>query len=151
MASFFEDFVYGDVSSTKSQIRFFSPEQNGRLDEFYFYLELRDEQGDFIDRDEHEFVVSDRRGATLPLSLVRIKRGRYYLIVPHVSHQIKAGLKVEIAGSEFKKELIIPTQQVSRKNSEMSIFQKEDHRVILQLVLRDHQGAPWKWRPGLRS
>lgn len=140
VASFFSDIQQGDLDVSKSRVRQFPPEKHGAHIRFYFFVELKDQQGDYIDRDPSEFKVTNLEKKKVPFTIKRVLRGRYYLSVEDPITQNRRELKFEVAGLLVSSAIPLPLRQAARKYSNVKLLSKEKNRVKFLLTLADDKG-----------
>lgn len=139
-ASFYNDVQYGDVEISQSSVKQFPPEIEAGLYRYFFYVQLKDEQGDYIDRDKNEFKVINPKNQEVKFSFERILRGRYYLIIEKSGSMRSSELDFYIAGIKLKENLKIKLQHASRNHSNLKMISHTHHQVKFLLTLNDHKG-----------
>lgn len=111
-------FEYGKVSSDKSTIKVFnsSVSTNQNSVPLYLYLELKDKKGKLVDCKPSKFLVKSDKGETIPFTLHRSGKGKYYISPRIISSKelvismSGAILKVKIhsvAGEDLSSKLML--------------------------------------------
>ena len=142
IASFYQDIHLGEVNAQKSVVKQFPPEIEGALTRYYFYVQLKDDQGDFIDREMSDFNITEDKKQKVEFSFKRILRGRYYLIVEKETETSKGHLDFTVAGHSLSKQLKLPIKAPVRKHSHLKKVAQERNRVKFILTLADAQKNP---------
>src|SRR5688500_6678276 len=101
-ASIENDFIFGEISPSKSSVRQFPPEAEEGLLRHFFYLELKNAHGEFVDCDTDQIVMMTKQGAEVSYGFKRLLRGRYYLIVEREMENSEEEVEIQINGSLLK-------------------------------------------------
>lgn len=142
MASFYQDVQLGVVDPLKSVVKQFPPEVDGSVTRYYFYVQLLDDQGDYIDREQDDFQINEDHKQKVNFSFKRILRGRYYLILEKESEKSKGHLDFSVSGHSLSKQLKLPIKPPVRKHSHLKKVSEESNRVNFVLTLADAQAMP---------
>lgn len=137
-----EEMHLGTPEMERSQVKKFPPEISNNNFRFYFYVELKDSEGEPVDVFNREFKVLDEMNNFVPFRVKRIVSGQYYLIVDKDLNEKARTLKFMVSGKKFEQEFTLSTTEASPKHSFITIDKNQRHRVKFILTLRDQNNRP---------
>jgi hypothetical protein len=141
IASFYGDVHIGEVDFRKSIVRQFPPEVDGKYIRLFFFIQLKDEQGDYIDCNEKEFSVLGEKKAKVDFKIKRVMRGRYYVILEKEIMDKKKQLFFYLKDRPLTSERVL-MKVADRKHSTLRILKKNKNRVKMLLTLNDKKNQP---------
>jgi hypothetical protein len=131
--------IYGDVDPLKSSVKQFPPVYEDKFTRHFYFLEIKDENGKFVDRDIHEFEVRLKK-KKLPAKIQRTLRGRYYAHFESEDDVVVGELDFFVGGMKLRESFKIGLLPAHRDNSSMRLLRKGKTRAKLELVLKDKKG-----------
>jgi hypothetical protein len=134
------DYLQGGIDSEKSSIKIFPPEIYGSNFRYYFYLELKDDHGKYVDCDLSEVVLKEASGQQLAFKFERSSRGRYYLSVEDVATNDNLTLDLFIQDMPFRKQVKLVSKKADRNKSWLRVVATERDGLKLRLFLGDSNG-----------
>lgn len=141
-ASLDDDYVFGEVVSARSSVRVFPPRINNEILDFYFYLELRNAQGELIDCEPEKIVLLDDQNVTQDFSFQRISRGKYYVLVKDIEDSEPRTLNFVINGQAIGKQYHLLFTKVDKQTSWVKEVERVGNNLKLNLYLGDKNGMP---------
>ncbi len=132
---------YGDHEATLSVVKQFPPKHEEKFTRYFFYVELKEMSGSYIDRDLHEFVVKDKKNI-LPVKVERVLRGRYYVILDSDKNLSMASLDFYIAGLKLRESFQLGLKAAHPKHTKIQKIKMKSSYAKLELHLKDKNGKP---------
>lgn len=129
-----------EVDPEKSIVRIFPAVADEHGLWYYFYLQLKDRNGQFVDSDD--IKITTLKGEGIPFLKERIKSGRYYLTLEKNAGVSSAHLNVLAQGKILKEEFKLSFDYPHKSHSKIRLVQKENHVLKFQLNLRDEKNIP---------
>lgn len=139
-ASFSEIIVLGEIDKFKSVVTLFPPEIKGDIYRYFFYLQLKNSEGQFVDCDERDVVLKNKKGKKIPFRLERVLPGKYYVIIEKSAKVITSDLDISVQGKVLREQFKLTLNHPDKKNSKIKIISEENHRVTFELTLADSNG-----------
>jgi hypothetical protein len=136
-ASIDTDFFYADLSLHKSIVKIFPPTIDAGGFHYYFYLQIKNEAGKYVDIDEREVEIRESK-RKVNFKLERQLRGRYYVKID-TSKAIKDA-HVFIAGKQLPDQFKLSLARADKKMSKLKLLYKKRHRARFQLLIADSKG-----------
>ncbi len=130
---------YGDHDSSLSSVKQFPPKREESFTRYYFFVELKDKSGSYIDRDLHEIGVKDKNNM-LPVTVERVLRGRYYVILDSDKNLTMATLDFYVAGMKLKESFKLGLNTAHVKNTKIKKLVARSTYAKLELRLMDKNG-----------
>ncbi|MES2528640.1 MAG: hypothetical protein V4598_16270 [Bdellovibrionota bacterium] len=130
---------YGDHDANLSMVKQFPPKREESFTRYYFYIELKDKSGSYIDRDLHEFGVKDKKDI-LPVTVERVLRGRYYVILDSEKNLSMATLDFYVAGFKLKESFKLGLNTAHLKHTKIKKMTAHSTYAKLELQLKDQNG-----------
>src|SRR5690606_24285313 len=107
---------------------------------YYFYLQLKDSNGRFVD--SRDIKITTEKGDEVPFIQERVLTGRYYLTLKKEAGLSSAHLNVIAQGKVLKEEFKLSFDYPHKKNSQIRLVQKDNNVLKFQLNLRDEKNIP---------
>lgn len=136
---------FGQVDRSKSSVRLFRPEMEDKIFRYYFYLQLKDMDGKWVDVDKSEIAIKTTEGKKLDFQLKRQGvTGRYYVIVERPGELQFSKLNFYIQGHKILERfnLFMPVPDSSKSRLEIVDHNYEKRIIHFRLTLNDSQGRP---------
>jgi hypothetical protein len=130
---------YGDHDPQKSSVKEFPPQYEEPIMRHFYFVELKNSAGKFIDRDDHEFEVRMKK-KILPVKVKRSLRGRYYVILEAKKDISTGELDFFVAGMKLNERFKLGLQAADKAYTKMRKLKETNSRVKLELVLKDKKG-----------
>lgn len=132
---------YGEISFSKSYFQIFpSTMEDGKL-KHYFYLQLRDEAGRYVDCESSDIVLKNNKHEKVEFSFERLMPGRYYILMKD-GH--KNDLSFFIRGKKLLGQQHLIYDRPDRNHSSISLIEEKDREIKLRLKLSDKNNRPIK-------
>lgn len=129
-----------EVDPQKSLVRIFPAVASEHGLWYYFFLQLKDPKGRFVDSDDIQ--IRNLKGEDVAFVKERVNSGRYYLTFQKVAGESSAHLNVLAQGKTLKEEFKLSFDYPHKKFSKIRLVQKENHVLKFQLSLRDEKNIP---------
>jgi hypothetical protein len=130
---------YGDHDSKLSTVKQFPPKYEEKLTRYYFFVELKDEGGSYVDRDLNEFEMKDKKKA-FPVKVKRVLRGRYYVILASDKNLPITQLDFYVAGIKLKESFRLGLKTAHPKHTKILKLHSGRSFAKLELHLKDEKG-----------
>lgn len=126
----------------KSEVQIFPAVASDSGVWYYFYVQLKDQNGNYVDCAPGELTLATSKGEPILFEYERQLPGRYYLTVEKTvkisSYQLNFFVRKRPLKEKFKLHFSSPSKSKSR----ISILEKNNHHLKLQLKLVDEQNRP---------
>lgn len=129
----------GSISRANSLVQLF-PSNEGDSFTYYFYLQLKNEKGDYVDCDPSEVTLKTKQKKLITFKLERLLTGRYYLIV-NKSKGLK-DIDVYVRGLLLKEKFNLNLIRPDKKFTSITIKKKGDGKIVFRLKLADKTNKP---------
>jgi hypothetical protein len=133
---------YGVIDFKKSLIQIFPAvaEQEGLR--YYFYLQLKNQSGEFVDCDPADLTLKTKRGKKVPFKYERLLTGRYYLTILKTPQISSAEMNFFIQGRPLKEQFKLHFQEVSRAHTKLYVLKNTRNKIKFRLRLADRLNQP---------
>jgi hypothetical protein len=138
-ASYAELVLYGDHDLAKSSVKVFPPEHHEKFTRHFYYVELKDEKGMYIDRDLHEIEVKIKK-KKLDAKIERVLRGRFYVHFDADKRLSKGQLDFYVAGKKLRESFKLGLRPAHASHTKMRKLRATKGRAKFELVLKDKNG-----------
>ncbi|WP_408098624.1 hypothetical protein ACJVC5_06855 [Peredibacter sp. HCB2-198] len=130
----------GEVAHSQSSVQLFPSANENDSVTYYFYLQLKDSKGKYVDVAPSEIVLKSKNKRPVGFKLERILNGRYYVIVD----KSKSAKSVDffVQGKLLKEKVSLDFRQPDRRYSSISIKSKSEGKITFQLRLADKSNRP---------
>lgn len=132
----------GEISFRKSEIKNFPPAFEDGSIKYYFYLQLKNMNGEFVDCDSSEITLKNKKGTKVEFLFERLFPGRYYLILEENrvddSNEILVFIRGKQLGNNFKLALNYPDEAFTK----IHLVKDEAGILTLRLHLNDKNNRP---------
>jgi hypothetical protein len=126
----------------KSQIQIFPAQVRDKGLIYYFYLQLKDKDGNFTDVNIQDFALKTSSGQNIEFESERVLKGRYYLSIIK-SPGLNAGeLEFYIRDIPLKKNIKFDFLVPDRAKSKIVIIPSLRYEIVFHLILRDASNRP---------
>lgn len=143
VASFTESVVRkGRIDHKRSIVKLFPPEVEHDVHRYYFYVQLKNKQGQFVDCEEKDLALKGAKGEKLPFKVERVLVGRYYLILELKKAINAAQLEFSVKGRTLPEQFKLHTAIPVKEKSKLIIVSKKKRSLHLRLFLNDQKGRP---------
>lgn len=139
-ASIDTDEFYGEADYSLSNVKLFPPEREGNSYHHFFYVELRNKKGQFVDVDSREIRLRTKTGKGPQFSVSRLLRGRYYIAVDSRDKLSYSDFDFLLQGKLLKEQVKLNFQEVSPRHTWIKSVSKYGHRMKMRLFLGDSRG-----------
>jgi hypothetical protein len=109
---------------------------------YYFYVQLKDTDGMFLDCSSKEIVLKTSKGRILPFTQERSLKGRYYLTLEKTADISSGQIDVFVQGVPLKEQFKLHFKYPDKRNSKISILRNKDNKITFTLRLADKDNAP---------
>jgi hypothetical protein len=141
-ASFATQEIFGEVNLSKSNFKIFPPQLVENEFLYYFFLELKNDSGDFIDCPESEIEVKNSQQESLSFHLERVLRGRYYITVNEKTSGAKEKFDFYINNKLLRKSVKLNQAKIAREKSWLKPLFSTQNGIRFRLFLGDRSGKP---------
>lgn len=138
-SSYAELVVYGDHDFERSTVKVFPPEHHDKFTKHFFYIELKDEKGMYIDRDLHEITVK-KKNKILESKVERVLRGRYYLSLLADKKLSTGQLDFYVAGKKLRESFRLGLKPAHPRHTTMKKLRASKSRAKFEIILKDENG-----------
>ncbi len=122
----------GIVDSVQSRVRLFPDESDGG---YNFYLETKNDNGEYVDADQSEIEVLTKKGLSLPYAFERILIGRYYLVIDQQKVNSIDFVEVAVQGKHLPIKFKLHPHRPDKKHTKLTIIENHDNIMLLRLRL----------------
>lgn len=133
---------FGEIDLKRSEVQIFPAVASESGVWYYFYVQLKDQNGNYVDCEPGDISLTTSKGEPIFFEYERQLPGRYYLTVektPAVSsHQLNFYIQDKPLKEKFKLHFTLP----SKTKSKISVLEKRNHYLKLQLKLVDENNKP---------
>lgn len=138
-ASYAEMVLYGDHDVSRSSVKVFPPEYREKFTRQFYFVELKDEKGMYIDRDLHEIEVR-MRSEKIEARVERVLRGRYYVSID-TPEKLKSGqLDFYVSSIKLRESFKLGLKPAHPRFTKIRLLRATHHRAKFELVLKDKSG-----------
>ena len=135
-------FRFGEIDTLKSRVQIFPAIiSNGEL-VHYFYLQLKDQEGKFVDCDPSEISPVTHKGQPIPFKYERLLTGRYYVTIPQSPDMNYGELNFFIKDKLLKEQFKLYLQQPDKSHAQVSLVKNDKNKMTLRLRLADKANRP---------
>ena len=132
----------GEVDLKKSEVQIFPAVASDTGVWYYFYVQLKDRNGNYVDCGPHELTLATTKGQPIPFDYERRLPGRYYLTVEKSADFSSSQLNFFVQNKPLKEKFKLHFSPPSRSKSKISVLEKNSRYLKLQLKLIDEQNRP---------
>jgi hypothetical protein len=136
------EMVIGEIDYAKSLVQLFPSADKDNTLRYYFYLQLRDVKGNFVDCSPSEILIKTNKGKRVHFDYERLLPGRYYLSLDQGLKMNSSQLDFYVGGKPLKEKFNLPHRSPDRNNTKITIIEKLDNKIVLQLRLADQKNLP---------
>lgn len=135
-------FRFGEIDTLKSRVQIFPAIIfNGEL-VHYFYLQLKDHEGKFIDCDPSEISPITHKGQPIPFKYERLLTGRYYITIQQSPEVNYGELNFFIRDKILKEQFKLYLQKPDKSHAQVSVVKNDKNKITLRLRLADKANRP---------
>jgi len=134
--------VFGEVNFAKSNLKIFPPQFVEHEFFYYFFLELKNDRGEFIDCPESEIEVKNSQNQRQSFHLERVLRGRYYITIDEKSSGSNEKFNFYINNKLLKKSVKLNQAKIAREKSWLKPIFSTQNGIRFRLFLGDRSGRP---------
>lgn len=109
---------------------------------YFFYIQLKDSKGHFVDCDPSDLSLKTTKGKEIPFKYERLFTGRYYLTIEKTVEFNSGQLDFFIKGKPLNEQFQLSMRQPDRTKSTIKILRNEHNEITFQLRLNDSSNAP---------
>jgi hypothetical protein len=109
---------------------------------YYFYVQLKDTKGNFVDATKSDFKILTTRGKRVKFDFERLLVGRYYLSIPKKSHQQSHQMDLYVRGKVLRGQLKISMRQPHPKHTTLKLLSNHGNQLTLELRFADQKNHP---------
>ena len=132
------EIVNHSVDPSTSKVQIFPAQANQDGVWYYFYVQLKNTEGQFIDSDEIELKTNS--GENIEFQLERTLPGKYYIIIKKRAGLSSAQLNLFVQGKPLREEFKLSFDYPSRKKSKIVLVEKSLHQNTYRLHLQNENG-----------
>lgn len=140
-ASLETEHKFGEVDFLKSKVKIFPPEIDKKVFRKFFYLELKDADGKFIDVKEREIKLL-HNDSPVSTKVERTLRGRFYVTLEGLVDHLERKIDLYVKNRPMTKDLKVVFKKASRRYSKIKILHPQAKGKRMQLFLADSNGKP---------
>ncbi len=130
-----------EIDYKKSLVQIFPGDAGGTVTA-YLYVQLRDVDGNYVDGDAETFRIQGKRGERIYFEVERLLTGRYYLLIDKTEGIKSSEIDLYVDEKPLKQQVKLRLARPHRSTSHLQITANANHRLTLQLKLRDENGRP---------
>ncbi len=130
---------YGDHDSALSSVKQFPPKYGEKTTQNYFFVELKDTSGSYVDRDLNEFEIKVKT-KIIPVKVQRVLRGRYYVILDSDKNISMGQLDFYVSGMKLRESFRVGLKPPHVKHTKMLKLRAGRSFAKLELHLKDEKG-----------
>ncbi len=138
-ASYAEMILHGDHDPLRSSVKVFPAEHKEKFTRHFYFLELKDEKGMYIDRDLHEIEVKIKN-KKLDTKIERVLRGRFYVKFDADKNLTMGQLDFYVAGKKLRESFKVGLKPAHASHTKMRKLRATKNRAKFELVLKDEKG-----------
>jgi hypothetical protein len=132
----------GNIDHTKSLVRLFPSVSTEDSLRYYFYLQLRDETGSYVDCDPSEVSLVTKKGKKIPFELERLFKGRYYLTLDKPKDLSSGHLDILVQGKPLQEQLKLSMRPPVKENTSIKVIENSAHKLRFRLRIADKRNQP---------
>lgn len=130
---------FGEVSATHSSVQLF-PDSEADSHTYYFYIQLKDAKGEFVDCEPSEIVLKTKKKKLIKFKYERLLIGRYYLILD--KSQGFKDIHFSVKGIALKGKFNLDIRRPDMKHSHIVLEKKLPGKLTFRLKLADRSNRP---------
>lgn len=132
----------GQVDLKKSSVQIFPAVAADDGLWYYFYVQLRDTDGKYIDADPSDIGLKTDKGKPVPFKLERLLVGRYYLTLEKTADISSVQMDFFIQGKKLKEQFKMQMRLPDKAHSKITIVKNTIERITFRLRLADKLNQP---------
>jgi hypothetical protein len=131
----------GTSDIKRSGVQIFLASENTEF-AFYFYVQLKDAAGNYVDTRQEDFILKTNRGRRVDFQFERLQVGRYYLSVHRRSAPDSSRVDLYLQGKVLRDQFHVSAQRPHHHHVTLKLFDNKDHRLTFELRLADKKNLP---------
>ncbi len=135
-------FRFGEVDAQKSRVQIFPAVISNKELVHYFYLQLKDREGKFIDCESSEISLVTHSGQPIPFEFERLLAGRYYVTVKQTSEVNFGELNFFIRDKLLKEQFKLYLKKPDKSHTQVFLVKNDKNKMTLRLRLADKSNRP---------
>lgn len=140
--AFHEIYRFGEISQHHSLVQIFPSEKNDESLSYYLYVQLKDENGNFVDVGAEEFSLRTSKGERVGFAFERVLSGRYYLMIDKAEHVMAKKINLYVQGKCLKDKIMIQLQRPHASHTRIKMVANEKNNLTFELKLADKHNRP---------
>lgn len=134
-------FKVGIVDQKKSSVQVFPSVAADQSLWYYFFVQLKDQNGKFIDSEIDDIEISSK-GKKYNFKSDRLLTGRYYLLVEKTDELSSSELAISVQGKPLKTQFKLYMRQPAKAHTSLKLMKNEANRLTFRLRLADKKNQP---------
>lgn len=109
---------------------------------YYFYVQLKDASGNYIDSDPRDIILKNHKGERLKFKYERLLVGRFYLTLEKTLDISSTQLDFYIQNRPLKEQFKLDMRHPDRTKSSITLVTKTENELVFRLRLADKLNQP---------
>lgn len=135
-------FRFGEIDTLKSRVQIFPAVITNGESVHYFYLQLKDREGKFIDCEPSEISLVTPSGQPIPFQYERLFTGRYYVTIQQSSEVNFGELSFFIRDKLLKEQFKLYLKKPVKSHTQVFLVKNDKNKMTLRLRLADKANQP---------
>ncbi len=132
----------GEVDSKKSHVQIFPAVADEAGIWYYFFFQLKNAKGDFIDIDPSDIRVKSSKGDIIKFKQERFLTGRYYISLEKTAYVSSNELDFFVQGKPMKEKFKLAFNPPDKAFTKLKMVNHENYRMVFRLKLADNKNRP---------
>lgn len=133
---------YSDLDLQKSDVQIFPAIASEDGLWYYFYVQLKDKNGKYMDCDFSDITLKTTTGKLLTFKTEKLVPGRFYLTLEKTSGLDSSQIDFFVGGKPLKERFKLHQRIPDKAHTKIVVTGTERNRLILQLKLVDKTNRP---------
>lgn len=109
---------------------------------YFFYVQLKDSRGNYIDCEPSEIELKTHKGASVAFKYQKILTGRYYLTLEKTAEISSAQMDFFVKGKALKEQFQLSMRLPDKSKTTIKLLRNERNVISFQLRLADKDNQP---------
>lgn len=132
----------GEVDFTRSKVLIYPAKEMEEDISYYLFLELKNSDGKFIDCDQKDLSVRDKKGKKIDYEFHRALVGRYYLKIEKEEDVKAKHIDLYYKDKTLKEQFQVHLNKPHKSHTKLSLVTNEQYRLTLRLRFADKNNNP---------
>jgi hypothetical protein len=131
-----------ELDLKKSNVLIFPAIADGDGLWYFFYVQLKDSNGKYIDCMPSEIGLKTHKGKDIPFKFQKVLTGRYYLTLEKTADISSGQLDIFIRGKALKEQFQLHMGHPDKAHTKISVIQNTRNKLTFRLRLADKMNQP---------